>query len=248
MFTYLPEEQLLLPNDTFGQHYATSERFDDRVDECALMDEAEKYYANILWPFSTLVARKIEEIQKMNIPIKMIGPSHGIIWRKNPMKILNAYLSWAKNETVPEVIVVYETMWGATEKMARRIVDGIANLGIKAKLFDIAQSDRTEIIKEMLGAKGYLIGSSTHDNNMLPAIAGFLEFLKVLKPKNRIAATFGSYGWGGGATRAIENILKDAGMEITQFSLTVQYAPDENELKKCYEWGKEFAKRISSVQ
>jgi len=226
MFTYCPEEQLLMPNDAFGQHYATSEGFDDLVDEGALMDEAAKYYGNILWPLGQVILRKIEEVQKMNIPIKMIAPSHGIIWRKDPMKIVSAYIPWAKNETKPKVVVVYETMWRATEKMARRIIEGVADAGISVKLFDISSSDRTEIIKEMLDAKGFIIGSSTHDNGMLPTMAGFLEFLKGLKPKNRIAAAFGSYGWAGGAVNSIEKVLKETGIEVKAPGLSVKYAPD----------------------
>jgi flavorubredoxin len=244
MFTYCPEEALLMPNDALGQHYATSERFDDEVDQYVLMDEATKYYGNILWPLSSVILKKIEEVKKSNIPIKMIAPSHGIIWRKDPMKIINAYASWAKNETKPKVVVVYETMWGATEKMARKIVEGITAAGISVKLFDVALSDRTEVIKEMLDAKGFLFGSSTHDNDMLPNIAGFLEFLKGLKPKNRIAAVFGSYGWAGGATKEIEGVLQATGIEIIQPSLSVKYVPDENEAKRCYEYGTEFAKKI----
>lgn len=244
MFTYCPEEELLLPNDAFGQHYATSERHDDEVDQSVLMDEAAKYYGNILWPLSPLIIKKIEEVQKMNIPIKMIAPSHGIIWRKEPMKIVNAYLGWAKNETKPKVVIIYETMWGATEKMARKIADGLIDSGIEIKLFDINQSDRTEVIKEMLDSRGFIIGSSTHNNDMLPAIAGFLDFLKTLKPKNRIACAFGSYGWAGGAVKGIENVLKETGAEIVQSSLSVQYVPDADELKRCYEYGKDFAERI----
>ena len=244
MFTYCPEDQLLLPNDAFGQHYATSERFDDEANECELMDEAAKYYGNILWPLGSVILKKIEEIQKMNIPIKMIAPSHGIIWRKDPLKIVNAYLSWARNETKPKVIVVYETMWGATQKMARIIVEGITETGVGVKLFDVASSDRTEIIKEMLDAKGFIFGSSTHDNDMLPNLAGFLEFLKGLKPKNRAACVFGSYGWAGGAVREIEDILKETGIELVQPGLSVKYVPDENDIKRCYEFGRDFAQKI----
>lgn len=244
MFTYCEEEELLMPNDAFGQHYATSERFDDEVDESVLMGEAKKYYANILWPLSSIISRKIEDIQKMNIPIKIIAPSHGIIWRKYPMKIIDSYASWTRNQTRPKVVVVYETMWTATQKMARKIVDGITDAGISAKLFDISRSDRTEVISQMLDAKGYIIGSSTHDNSMLPEIAAFLEFLKGLKPKNRAAGAFGSYGWSGGAVSAIEKVLSEMGLKIIQPSVSVKYAPDENETKACYEFGFNFAQEM----
>ena len=244
MFTYCPEEKLLLPNDAFGQHYATSQRFNDEIDEGVLMDEAAKYYANILWPLGDVILRKIQEVKQMNIQIDMIAPSHGIIWRKEPLKIVNAYARWAGNETRPKAIVVYETMWGATEKMARKIAEAISDAGVEVSLFDITVTDRTEIITQMLDAKGFVIGSSTHDNDMLPTIAGFLEFLKGLKPKNRIASVFGSYGWAGGAIKEIETVIKDAGIELAQPGLGVKYAPNPEELNRCYEFGREFADKI----
>ncbi|MBU1998780.1 MAG: flavodoxin domain-containing protein [Candidatus Omnitrophica bacterium] len=242
MFTYIPEDALLMPNDAFGQHYATSFRFDDEVEQVVLMEEAAKYYANILWPLSSLVLRKIEEVQKLNIPIKMIAPSHGIIWRKDPGKIIQAYLSWASNETKKKVVVVFETMWGATEKMARKISEGLIDAGLEVKLYDIARSDRTDIFKEMLNAKGFIIGSSTHDNDMLPNIASFMELLKGLKPKNRVVAVFGSYGWAGGAVKELEEVLKETGIQEIKPSISFQYLPDEEGMKKCYDFGVEFAR------
>ncbi|MDD4954306.1 MAG: flavodoxin domain-containing protein [Candidatus Omnitrophica bacterium] len=244
MFTYCPQEELLMPNDAFGQHYASSQRFDDEVDQCALMDEAAKYYGNILWPLGPIILKKIEEVQKMGISIKMIAPSHGIIWRRDPAKIINAYVSWTKNQTQPKVVVAYETMWGATEKMARKITEAITDAGLNVKLFDIATSDRTEVIKEMLDARGFIIGSSTHDNGMLTSMAGFLDFLKGLKPKGRLVCAFGSYGWAGGAVKQMEDMLVAGGAELAQPGLSVKYHPDEDEIKKCYSYGREFAQKI----
>jgi flavorubredoxin len=248
MFTYLPEEALLMPNDAFGQHYASVERFADEVDQAALEDEAEKYYANILWPLGAVILKKIEEVQKMNIPIKIIAPSHGLIWRKDPMKIVNAYIGWAKNETKPKAVLVYETMWGATEKMAKRIAEGVKEAGLEVKVFDINLSDRTEVLKEMLQAKGFLFGSPTHDNDMLPNIGGFFEFFKGLAPKNRLAACFGSFGWAGGAVKEMEEVVKAAGVELAQSGLSVKYVPDEAELARCVEFGSEFARKIKGGQ
>jgi anaerobic nitric oxide reductase flavorubredoxin len=245
MFSYCAEEKLLLPNDAFGQHYATSERFDDETDQAVLMDEAAKYYGNILWPLSSVILKKIEEIKKMNIAIDMIAPSHGIIWRKDPMKIVTAYLSWTKNETRPKAVIVYESMWGATEKMARVIAQALTDRKIEVKIFDVAVSDRSEIIRQMLDAKGFIFGSSTHDNGMLPAIAGFLQFYKGLKPKNRIAAAFGSYGWAGGATRELEDAIKESGAELALPGLSVKYVPNAEELKMCYEFGRNFSQKIA---
>lgn len=241
MFTYCPQDELLLSNDTFGQHLATSERFDDQTDQCALMEEAESYYANILWPFGNVILRKIQEIQKLNIAIKMIAPAHGIIWRKDPAKIIDAYLTWTSGNTKNKVVIVYETMWGATHKMADQIARGLSAQGIEFKLYDIAQSDRTEVITQMLTAKGFIFGSSTHDNDMLPNIAAFLEIVKGLKTKGRQVGFFGSYGWAGGATKEMQEALKDSGADFTAGEISFKYVPDESELKSCFEFGGKFA-------
>ena len=244
MFTYCPEEALLMPNDAFGQHLASNERFADEVDQCVLWDEAAKYYANILWPLGSVILKKIEEVKKMNLPIKIIAPSHGVIWRNDPMQIVDRYASWAKNETLPKVVMVYETMWGATEKMARKIVEGIEKEGISVKLFDITASERTEVVKEMLDAKGFIFGSSTHDNGMLTTMAGFLDFIRGLRPRNRSAAVFGSYGWAGGAVKQIEGIVKETGLDLAQEELQVKYMPDKNDLEACVQFGRSFATAI----
>ena len=214
MFTYIKEDELLMPNDAFGQHIATSSHFDDEVDKCALMDEALKYYANILWPLGQIILRKIEEIVASKISIKIIAPSHGVIWRKAPGDIINAYVHWAKNEPKKKVVIAYETMWGATEKMALSIAKGLIDSGVETFVYDVAKSDHTEVVAQMLEAKGLLLGSSTHDNDMLPTMAGFMEFLKGLKPKGRSVAVFGSYGWAGGAVKEIEEVVKLSGATL----------------------------------
>jgi len=244
MFTYCPQDELLMPNDAFGQHFSSGSRFDDQVDQCALMEEAEKYYANILWPLGAVILKKIQDIQKLNIPIKIIAPSHGIIWRKDPARIINAYISWAKGETRNKVVVAYETMWGATEKMARKIVEGLISQGVEVKLYDVAQSDRTEVITQMLSAKGFIFGSSTHDNDMLPNIAAFLEIVKGLKPKGRKVGFFGSYGWAGGATKEMREMLKDSGVDLIESDLLCKYIPTLEESGSCFEFGSKFAQGL----
>jgi anaerobic nitric oxide reductase flavorubredoxin len=248
MFTYIEKDALLLPNDGFGQHLATSKRFDDKVDQNILMEEAAKYYANILWPFSTLVTRKIEEVQKLGLKINMIAPSHGIIWRKDPMKIVKAYLKWASGETKKKVLIVYDTMWASTEKMAKAMLEGISSEGVEATLYRLPFSDNGDIIAELLETKGLLVGSATINNGVLPTVAPFLREMEGLRPKNKLAAAFGSYGWGGGATATIEKALKGAGMELAAPALTVKWVPDKTELQKCYELGREFAKKVKAAE
>ena len=154
MFTYIEKDALLLSNDGFGQHLASSKRFDDEVNQDILMWEAGKYYANILWLYSALVVKKIEEVQKLGLKIDMIAPSHGIIWRKDPMKIVTAYLKWAKGEASKKVIIVYDTMWASTEKMAKAMLDGIVSEGLEATLYRLPVSDNGDIIGELLDTKG----------------------------------------------------------------------------------------------
>lgn len=244
MFTYCPEEALLMPNDAFGQHIASSGRFDDEVDQCDLMDEAMAYYANILWPLGAIISRKLDEVIMMRIPIKMIAPSHGVIWRKDPMKIVSSYSTWVKEPTRKKVAIVYETMWRSTEIMAKHIARGLIDSGAEVVLHDVAEADHTALVKEMFDAKAFLIGSSTHDNDMLPHIAGFLELLKGFKPKGRIGAAFGSYGWAGGAVQEIEKIMKAAGIEPAMDSLSFKYVPDAEEVKKCYQFGMDLAGKL----
>lgn len=244
MFTYIEKDALLLPNDAFGQHLASSGRFDDEVDDKVLMEEAAKYYANILWPLSPLVARKIEDVQKLGIKIKMIAPSHGIIWRSNPTKIVEAYVKWARGDARRKILIAYDTMWGSTEKMGRAIGEGIVSEGVETTLFRLPVSDRGDIIKELLDAKGIVVGSSTINNGVLPTVSPFLEELVGLKPRNKVAAAFGSYGWGGGAVKTIEESLVKAGMNVVVPALTFKWVPDKDELQKCFEFGKEIAKKI----
>jgi len=242
MFTYIPEDKLLMPNDAFGQHIATSKRFDDEIDQCALMEEAAKYYANILIPLSPLISKKIADVVKSGIEIDTIAPSHGIIWRKDPMKIVNAYAEWSKGLPLANnVLIVYETMWKSTEKIAKAVLDAISGEGITVKMYDINSSDRTEIITDLLDTKCLLVGSSTHDNNMLPNIAGFLDLIKGLKLKGRKGAAFGSYGWSGEAVNNIEKILIESGIEIVQPPLSVKYVPSESDLNACFDYGKKIA-------
>jgi flavorubredoxin len=240
MFTYSAYDKILFSNDGFGQHYATNEIFDDKVDFDVLMDESQKYYANILWPFSALVFSKLAAIDKLNI--EFIAPSHGVIWHKHIRKIQQKYLYWAKHSCKNRVAVVYETMWGSTEKMAKKILDGVTSEGVEAVLFDVTKNDRTEIVSYMLDAKGWILGSSTHDGEILPTMAGLLHFLKGLKFKERKLFAFGSYGWSGEAVKDIEDIFS----KITLFepSIKVVFNPTKEELDKCFEIGKAFALKI----
>jgi anaerobic nitric oxide reductase flavorubredoxin len=244
MFTYLPEDRLLLPNDAFGQHLATSQRFADEVEAWQLWDEAERYYANILAPFSRLVLRKLDEVAASGLAIDTIAPSHGVIWRRNPGQILEAYRRWASSEARERVIIAYETMWGSTEKLARALAEGVAEEGVEALVRGLPMADRTDVVKELLEAKGLLVGSSTHNQRALLNIAAFMEDLKGLRFTRKLGAAFGSHGWGGGAVAQLEEGLREAGFDVMPSELAVRWAPSEEDLARAREFGRRFAREV----
>lgn len=244
MVTYIPQKQILLSNDAFGQHLAWSHPFDDQNDMEVIMEEATKYYANILTPYSKIVAKKLEEIMAMNLDIKIIAPGHGIIWRSQPEIIIEAYSRWANAQADAKVLIVYDTMWGSTEKMARAILEGAALAGVPAVLYKAAVSDRNDIMAQLLEAKAIVVGSSTINNDMLVPVAAFLEEVRGLKPAGKLGAAFGSYGWRGGAVESIEKQLLASKVELAMDSLKLQWAPDADFLEKCRDWGFALATKI----
>lgn len=241
MFTYLTGKNILMPNDAFGQHYASSARFNDEVDETEVYQEAIKYYTNILTPFSDLVTKKIDEFKKLNIPVDIIAPSHGIIWRKDPLQIVEAYYKWASGPNDCSAVIIYDTMWKATEKMALAIAEGLEKEGVEFKLFHMAVCDRNDVLTEIFKAKGILIGSPTLNNGLLPTIKPILQDLKGLKFKNKVGAAFGSYGWSGENVKCIEQNLEKANIKILQEGIKFKWQPTRDELRRCVEFGRSFA-------
>jgi len=248
MFTYLTGKNVLMPNDAFGQHYASSVRFNDEADMTEVYQEAVKYYANILTPFSDLVSRKIDEFKALNIPVDIIAPSHGIIWRKDPLQIVEKYYEWASGKTDCSVVIIYDTMWNATDKMAKAIAEGLEKEGVTFKLFNMAVSDRNDVLTEVFKAKAMLIGSPTLNNGLLPTIKPILEDLKGLKFKNKVGAAFGSYGWSGENIKLIEENLEKAKVRKLQEGIKFKWQPTKEELEECVEFGRNFAKGLKSFK
>jgi anaerobic nitric oxide reductase flavorubredoxin len=245
MFTYITEDHFLLPNDAFGQHLASGERFDDQVDQHILMEEAAKYYANILMPLGPLVAKKIQEVVASGLVCCMIAPSHGIIWRSDPSKIIKAYATWAAGEAKKKITIVYDTMWGSTDKMARAIAEGVIGAGVEVKVLKLRASNNSEVITEILDSKAVLVGSPTLNNGMFPTIGSFLTYASGLKPKDKLWSFFGSFGWGGGAVRAMAEMARRAGFEVHEPGLEVKYVPDEGDFEKCRAFGKQIAVEVT---
>ena len=246
MFTYVVEDKILMPNDAFGQHLASAQRFDDEVDGHVLMEEAATYYANILMPLAPLITRKIQEVVKMGIPIEMIAPSHGVIWRSNPSKIIKAYADWSSNTSKNKVVIVFDTMWGSTNQMARAIAEGVTSKGVDVKLMKLRAANRTEVMTEILDAKAVVVGSPTLNNGMFPTIGSFLTYATGLKPKGKLWSFFGSYGWGGGAVKNMTEIAQKAGFQTNEQKIEVKFVPESEDLKKCVEFGQQIATKIKA--
>lgn len=245
MATYLTKDNILFSNDAFGQHYATEKLYNDLVDQCELMAESIKYYANILAPFSPMLKRKLEEIMSLNLDIDIIATSHGVIWRDNPMQIVNLYSEWANNYQENQITIIYETMWGATKALAEKIAEGIQSVDkdVTVKLFNIAKNDNNDLITEVFKSKTVLIGSPTVGNSVLHSVAGFMQLIKGLKFKDKKAAAFGCYGWSGEGTRVISETMKSAGFTlIDEEGLKNNWNPDENTKNEAIKFGIKVAK------
>jgi flavorubredoxin len=242
MVTYIPSDKLLLPNDAFGQHIASSERFDDEIEWGILKEEAAKYYANIVMPYGDQVKKALDAVSGLDID--MIGPSHGIIWRSRIPKILEEYKKWANYETEKKALMVYDSMWGSTEKLAYALSEGIEEAGINVTMKSLKNNHISDIITEVISSKIILIGCPTINNTMLPSMGGFLTYLKGLRPRNRVGFVFGSYGWGGQAVGEIEDILKNLSWKLPVKGLKINYIPEKNDLKNAKEIGKTLVKNM----
>ncbi len=227
MATYLTGDNILFSNDAFGQHFAVEELFNDKADQCLLYKEAIKYYVNILNPFSPLVKRKIEEIKGLDLPIDVIAPSHGAIWRENPMQIVEQYAIWADAYQENQITVCYDTMWEGTSKLAHAIANEIHNQSPETvvKVFNVAKSDKNEVMTEIFKSRAIALGSPTVSNSILSSVAGFLEFAKQLKFKNKRAAAFGCYGWSGESVKILKEKLAEAGFTVTEEEIRSQWNP-----------------------
>lgn len=248
MVTYVKEDRVLISQDAFGQHIASSERFDDEFITCQSLSELEDavldYYANILMPFGSLIKGKIAEIQKAGLEIDIIAPDHGIIWRANPGMILNRYLDMAEGKAVESVSIIYDTMWHSTEQMAERIARGIADEGLECRVIKLRATPMSGAVKEFWRSRGTLVGSPTMNNILFPTMAQFFAYLRGLRPKNRIMSAFGSFGWGGGAVKEALETIKGMGLETFENGLQVQFRPSMEDEEKCYEFGRSFAQRV----
>ncbi len=246
MFTYMSGDNILFSNDGFGQHFASESLFNDCVDQNLMIREAEKYYVNILNLYSPMAMKKIKQILDMNLTINMICPSHGVIWKENPMQIVEKYQQWANAYQENQITLVYDTMWQSTRLMAQAIAEGIEaeDPTVTVKILNAAKDDKNDILTEIFRSKAILVGSPTINYGISFAIAGLLEMVHGLKFKKKKAAAFGSYGWSGEAVKQISEKLQGCGFEIVNDGLKTLWVPDCDALNECREYGKNFVNAI----
>lgn len=243
MFTYLVEEAILFSSDAFGQHYAGDMFFDDEIGD-EIMPHARKYYANILNHFSPRVQALLKDVAKLNLKIDMICPDHGILWRENPSKIIDAYDKWSRQEPTKKVVVIFDSMWKSTAKMAQAIISGVESEDVNVRLMNTRKWHRSDIMTEVLDAGAIAVGSPTLNNNIFPVIADVMTYIKGLRPQNMVAAAFGSYGWSGEAVKMLNKDFEEMKLTIIDPGVKIQYVPDEADLERCFELGVKLAKTL----
>ncbi|MRR58141.1 MAG: FprA family A-type flavoprotein [Deltaproteobacteria bacterium] len=250
MMTWCQETGILFSQDGFGQHLASSARFDDEFSKCVsavvLDDAVVDYYANILMPFGQLILDAISNLKKLGIEPKIIAPDHGVIWRANPQKVLDSYIAMASGKADLRAIIVYDTMWHSTEKMTVPISEGIRDAGVDCRVLKLRATPMNVIIKEFWKARGTLFGTPTLNNIMYPTVAECLTHLRGLRPKNRMAGAFGSYGWGGGAVKESYETFTKMGLELFEPGMQVIYKPSTEDEAKCYQFGQDFAAKLKA--
>jgi flavorubredoxin len=246
MACYLTKDNILFSNDAFGQHYASEFMYNDLVDQNELYTECIKYYTNILTPFSSLVDKKIKEVLELKIPIDIIAPSHGVIWRDNPLQIVEKYILWANAYQENQITILYDTMWNGTKRMAEAILRGIreVNKEVNIKLYNTAKTDKNDLLTEIFKSKIILVGSPTINRGVLSSIAELLDMIKGLRFKNKKAASFGCYGWSGEAVKLINEHLEKSGFTIINDGIRAFWNPDKDSIEKCVEFGKEMAEYV----
>ncbi len=245
MFTYVPEEKLLFSMDAFGQHYATSERFDDEVPLCTIMEEAKTYYANIILPFAKPVKACLNKVAGLDID--MIAPSHGLIFRSEVARIMAAYENWAAGRPKPKVLVIYDSMWQSTAAMARAILGGASQPGVETMLIHVRSSNLTRIATAAIDAATVAVGTSTLNRGMMPMIAATLTYLKGLRPLGKAGFAFGSYGWGKGGPEAVDESLRAIPWEILREPIRARYRPGPEVLDECRLAGKMLAEKARKM-
>lgn len=246
MASYIPEDKLLISNDAFGQNIASSERFSTQLEREHLSRAVKEYYYNIVLPFSPQVLKTLDAVAALGLDIETIAPDHGLIWKgKDEVEfILKTYREMAEQKPEPRALVVYDSMWDSTARMASAIASGLEETGVPTRIIDMRTNHHSDVMTELSRCGAVVAGSPTHNNNVLPSMAALLTYMKGLRPQNRVGAAFGSYAWSGEAATLIHEWLTSMSMEMPADPLRVCFVPKHEELAECHKLGKTVAETL----
>jgi len=249
MLSYLVEEKLLFSQDAFGMHLATSELFGDNLPRALLEDEAAKYFANILMPLTSFITKTLEKVQALGLEFRIVAPDHGPIYRRDEeiQWIVGKYAEWCAQKPTMKAVVVYDTMWGSTERLARAISEGLKAGGAEPEVMPLRGCHRSDVATAVLGAGALVMGTPTLNGMMFPTVADVLTYLQGLKPQNKVGAAFGSYGWGPAGVKQVQEILGAMKVELVGDGLKVKYVPDEKDLEAAHALGLAVAEKLKAV-
>jgi len=243
MMTYETTHRILFSCDAFGGYGALRGAIFD--DECMDLDfyrkESLRYYVNIVAKFSKPVLKAIEKLA--DVPVEIIAPSHGLIWRERPQLIVELYQKWAEyatGETEPGITLVYGSMYGNTEAMMNAVAQGISRLGVPLEIFDAARTDVSYVLPSLWTKAGVMVGAPTYEGTLFPPVARALEMAVLKRVLNKKVAYFGSYGWSGGALRHLKQIIEPVKWELVD-SFEFVGKPTEEDLSRGEEFGARFA-------
>ena len=241
MMSYCPQEKILFSNDGFGQHYCANTIWASETNFGIVCEEAKSYYANILFPYGMQAQKALNTANELNLEIEMIAPSHGCIWngKEEVNWILSNYAKWASGETDGSAVVVYDTMWGATAKLAETITAVFQDAGVPVVKRCLTNAHTSEVMCDILEAKYVVIGTPTLNNELFPRVAAFVTYLKGLAPKNKKGFAFASYGWRGGVVNKIQTIMEELGWQ-TIAPFEEKYTPKPEVLEKLKEHTKQI--------
>jgi flavorubredoxin len=246
MISFYDRDGVLFSQDAFGQHLAGSKLWADDYDPGIIGHEMSKYYANIINAQSAKVLTVLDALTALNLPLQVVAPDHGPLFRKDFDQVLAAYRRYAEQKPQARAVVIFCTMWHATEELAKAFAEGVRAAGVTVKLIDLAVSERSAVMTEVAQSGLAAFGAPTMNNQMFPAMADILTYIRGLKPQNKIGFAFGSCGWSGEGAKQISAELEAMKFDMPVPFIQSKYKPTDEELNKAFEAGNLLAEKLKN--
>lgn len=248
MFSYVPEEKILISNDAFGQNIASSERFADEIERPVLEHALTEYYYNIVLPYSSQVLKLLAQVADMNLEVDMLAPDHGLIFRtkEDVAYVLETYRRFAEQKMQERAVIVYDTMWHSTEKMAYAVAEGLASVGVQSRIMGLKENHHSAVMTELARCGLVIVGSPTHNNGIMPFVSGLLTYMKGLRPQNRMGGAFGSFGWSGECVKILNDHLAGMGFDMPVDPVKHKYVPTHEALQQCADMGRALGEALKA--